>query len=215
MRIQRVLVASLFVLVAACGSDGEGDTNLATVFPTTGYTGTSQTVLISGNKTEWEDGSSVSFGAGVVVESTMVIGPSSILANIRVENGAEVGGREVVVDDDSLQNGFSVAESLAVSETVGTTAQGSVLTITIDSQNPTSVFDSTQTGDGLFTPISYPNFNVEVGGGDVVVEGRNRDQHRQRYRAFSRRSVTTTNCWWTAGSSTRFPLRRRLPTRPT
>lgn len=170
MNHTKTLLGAL-ALVIACGGDGEPGA-VAAVFPETGYTGTTETVLISGNVTTWSDASTVSFGDGVTVVGTELVGPSSIMATVEVSNDAAPGSRTVTVDSDSLQEGFAVAPSLALSAEGprGTMAQGSVVTLTVANQNPSAVFDTTSEGDGLFSPITYPNFSVELSGSSAVAQ---------------------------------------------
>ena len=73
-------------------------------------------VYFSGSNTKWQPGSStISFGAGVTVNSFQVTGLTSAVANITVASGAGMGSRTV-----TIATGNTETETTSFSVTVGT-----------------------------------------------------------------------------------------------
>ncbi len=178
--IHSPIAALLLALVAACsGADGKdgaqgpagpaaeggAEASISAVVPAAAFLGGSVTVTISGNATTWSDQAQPDFGAGVTVKSVAVASPTAIVADIDVAFDADLGARDVTVTDgpSSLvyKSAFRVAPPTAV-DAQGTVAQGSVVMAKIRDLDFSRPFDTTQAGDGLFTPITYPNITVST-----------------------------------------------------
>src|SRR5262249_12580732 len=61
--------------------------------PAEGFTGRKLRVEISGDATDWKDGATVDFGAGVTVASVTVASPTDLFADITIDPAATVGAR--------------------------------------------------------------------------------------------------------------------------
>lgn len=153
--------------VTGCGDDGStpmgGDPTLLAAIPADGYTGRSVDVVLVGEDTGWADGATVDFGEGVTVDSTEVIGTGAILASVTIAKDAAIGTRDVTVTgadgSTALMSGFELKAPISF-DVQGTLAQGSITIVNVTNEDVAHPFDATQTGDGLFTPISFPNFSA-------------------------------------------------------
>lgn len=184
MRLARLLCISIATVLVACsGSDGKdgaqgpegpagpgadggaGVASISAVVPATAFLGGSATVTISGNATDWSDQAQPDFGAGVTVKSVAIASPTAIVADIDVDFDAAVGPRDVTVTDGgsslAYKSAFRVMPPTSV-DAQGTVAQGSVVLAKIRDLDFSRPFDTTQAGDGLFTPITYPNITLST-----------------------------------------------------
>ncbi len=159
-----VLVGAL-AGATGCGDDGApaGDPTLLAAIPADGFTGRSVNVVLVGEDTGWIDGATADFGDGVTVESTEVIGTGALLATVSIAKDAALGARDVTVTgadgSTALMSGFELKSPISL-DVQGTLAQGSATLVTITNDDMAHPFDPTTTGDGLFTPISYTNFDA-------------------------------------------------------
>lgn len=180
--VHSALPVLLVALAAACsGTDGTNGKNgeqgpagpgveggapsISAVLPASAFLGGSATVTISGSGTTWSDQAQPDFGAGVTVKSVAVASPTALVADIDVAFDATVGTRDVTVTDGSSSLSYTGAfrvQSPTTLDAQGTVAQGSVLLAKIRDLDFSRPFDTTQTGDGLFTPISYPNITLST-----------------------------------------------------
>lgn len=151
------------------GKSGTDAPSISAIVPGQAFLERTIDVTISGYGTTWTDAAQVDFGAGVTVNSTIVASPTAIVANITLDGGAATGPRDVKVTEGSAnvvyKGAFKVDAPLVVTA-VGTQAQGSILTAHVKQLDISTPFDTTTEGDGLFTPISYPN--VLLGGSTGV-----------------------------------------------
>ena len=133
--------------------------------PSSAFLGGSATITISGFATSWTDAAQADFGAGVSVDSIQVASPTAIVAHVSVAYDATPGPRDVKITDGgstlTYTGAFSVDPATAVS-VQGTLTQGSILLAKVQDLDFARPFDATTTGDGLFTPISYPNLEIST-----------------------------------------------------
>lgn len=170
------LVGSLMVaalaLGAACSSSDEGDPTLLAAFPNGGFAGRTLEVVLVGEDTGWIDGANPDFGDGVTVDSVEVVGTGALLATITIAADAAAGPRTVTVTGEGasaeLMNAFMIDTPIDITAQ-GSVAQGSASVVTITNKDESAPFDATRTGDGLFEPIAYPNFQVDVPAGFQAV----------------------------------------------
>jgi hypothetical protein len=162
---------SLFILalpmVVACGGGGP-DESVSGVFPSSAFLGRQVRVEISGDTTEWKEGASVNFGAGVTVQKVSVASPTALFADITVLDDAAPGLRDVTVDMGGkslvLKEAFQLESAISL-KFRGTVAQGSIATFAINNHDFDTPFDTTSTGDGFFTPIVYTGLNIQTPAG--------------------------------------------------
>lgn len=164
--------SSLFAAFACGGDQPDGTESVSAVVPNEVFLGRTETVLIVGNGTDWLSGQiSADFGQGVTVDSIEVASASALLATITIEPSAAPGPRDVAVGDGNqnliLKGAFHLDAPIAV-EVEGDLAQGSIATVTVSNNDVLSPFDATQEGDGLFTPISFPNINIVLPEGSTA-----------------------------------------------
>ncbi len=187
MTISRGLgLISLSVLgLAACGSSGtqgpagaEGPpgpagTGTATasvsgVIPSHAFLARKAEVTLSGFGTNWTKDTKVDFGPDVTVDNVQVASPTALVVSITIGKAAAAGPRDVSVTDGSTKivyaSGFRVDSPIAA-KTIGTAAQGSIFLLHVDNKDLATPFDTTQTGDGLFSPLVYTNLAATVGAG--------------------------------------------------
>jgi hypothetical protein len=158
------LALALGVGAFGCGSD-EGDESISGVIPGELFVGRSGDILIIGDGTSWESGVQVSLGAGVTVDSVTVASPTALLVKATADSTAELGVRDVTVDDLAFEGAFELASPVLVKEIQGQTAQGSISILKLQNLDFANPFDTTTTGDGLFTPLEYVNIAVTAGDG--------------------------------------------------
>ncbi len=147
------------------GDPGTGTASVSAVVPGHAFRERKLDVTIAGNGTDWASGVKVDFGPGITVDGVEVASPTAIVASITIDVGATVGKRDVKVADLSYKAAFDVEAPIKLT-TAGDIAQGSVFAVTAKQLDLSTPFDTTQQGDGLFTPISYPNIDVQ--GPDVA-----------------------------------------------
>lgn len=156
------------------GPPGPGaEPSVSSIQPGKVYLERTLDVTISGNGTTWTDAVSADFGPGVTVNSLTVASPTALLANITVDLGAEIGARDVKISDGGVDlvyaGAFKVEAPLALSNLIGTAAPGSLLVGDATQLDLSTPFDTTQQGDGLFEPITYPN--LLIGSDDPGIYG--------------------------------------------
>jgi hypothetical protein len=92
-----VQVVSLDDITQANAFTVTGLPQIVSVIPNTGQQNETLSVEITGSNTNFNGSSTVSFGAGVLVKSVAVNGPTSLRAGITVSGGAALGSRDVTV----------------------------------------------------------------------------------------------------------------------
>jgi hypothetical protein len=167
-----MILASL-ALGAGCSSDDGGDAALLAAFPSEGFAGRTIDVVLVGEDTGWMDGASPDFGEGVTVDAVEVVGTGALLVTITIAPNATAGARTVTVTgagaSAELMDAFMIDTPIEFTAR-GSVAQGSLSIVTITNKDMASPFDTTSTGDGLFTPIEYPNFALDVPAGmDAII----------------------------------------------
>ncbi len=142
-----------------------GDPSVNAVVPSSALLGGAETVTVSGFATSWSDSAKLDFGPGVTIDSEQVASPTAIVAHISVAFDATPGQRDVKVSDGgstlTYKAAFSIDPATALS-IQGTLAQGSILLAKVQDLDFARPFDATTQGDGLFTPISYPNLEIST-----------------------------------------------------
>ncbi len=115
----QVLTANVNVIASGSGGSGGGTPPVPYISymnPGQALVGQTLDVYFSGSNTKWQPGSStISFGAGVTVNSFQVSGLTSAVANITIAGGAGVGSRTV-----TIATGNTETETNSFSVTVGT-----------------------------------------------------------------------------------------------
>jgi len=157
---------SILLLVGATACGGT-DPSASGVFPSAGFLGRKVRVEISGDATEWGASSKVSFGEGVTVDSVAVASPTALFADITIADTAPVGLRDVVVtggDNVTLKQAFEIESPISVTVR-GSAAQGAVAVLDVVNHDFDTPFDTTSTGDGLFTPLVYTGIDATAGNG--------------------------------------------------
>jgi len=163
------LVLALSVSAFGCDSDDGGDESISGVIPGELFVGRSGDVLIIGNGTSWEEGGvQVSLGAGVTVDSVTVASPTALLVKATADSAAELGVRDVTVNDLSFAGAFELNSPVQVKALQGQTAQGSIAIVKLQNLDFANPFDTTTTGDGFFTPLEYINIAVTAGTGSTA-----------------------------------------------
>ncbi len=143
------------------GPAGTSNPSVSGITPGAAFLDRSVDVTISGYGTEWTDDTAVDFGPNVTVNSHKAASPTAIVANLTVGPDATLGARDVKVGDMTYAGAFKLQSPLGLN-VMGTIAQGSVATIEANSLDFTTPFDTTYTGDGLFTPITYTNIQISA-----------------------------------------------------
>lgn len=145
------------------GSSGTENPSVSGVTPGKAFLARKLDVTVSGYGTSWSSTTTIDFGAGIKVNSITVASPTALVANITVDKTATPGARDVTVTDGTNKEVYKGAFNLQPPSTVttqGTLAQGSIVSAHVTDKDLSTPFDTTSTGDGLFTPISYTNLNV-------------------------------------------------------
>ena len=166
MRNLPILV--LLVGATACGGT---DPSASGVFPTAGFLGRSVRVEISGDATEWGASAKVSFGEGITVDSVTVASPTALFADITIADNAPIGLRDVVVtggDNVTLKSAFEIESPITITLR-GSLAQGSIAAVDVVNHDFDTPFDTTSTGDGLFSPLVFTNITATAGNGVRVL----------------------------------------------
>lgn len=163
------LALALSVSAFGCGSDDGGDESISGVIPGELFVGRSGDVLIIGSGTSWEEGGvQVSLGDGVTVDSVTVASPTALLVKATADSAAELGVRDVTVNDLAFASAFELTSPVQVKALQGQTAQGSVAIVKLQNLDFANPFDTTTTGDGFFTPLEYINVAVTAGTGSTA-----------------------------------------------
>lgn len=160
----RNLPILLLLGATACGGT---DPSASGVFPTAGFLGRSVRVEISGDATEWGASAKVSFGEGITVDSVTVASPTALFADITIADTAPIGLRDVVVtggDNVTLKQAFEIESPITITLR-GSLAQGSVAAVDVVNHDFDTPFDTTSTGDGLFSPLVFTNIAATAGNG--------------------------------------------------
>src|SRR5439155_20176908 len=82
------------------------------IFPDSGFSGRKVRVEVSGDATNFKDGTTVSFGADVTVDKVSVASPTDLFADITIADTAAVGLRDVTITQGS--SNFTLAQSFEV-----------------------------------------------------------------------------------------------------
>lgn len=160
------LALALSVSAFGCGDgDGDGDASISGVIPGELFVGRTGDILIIGDGTSWEEGVQVSMGEGITVDSVTVASPTALMVKATADSTAELGVRDVQVDDLSFAGAFELTAPVQVKALQGQTAQGSIAVIKLQNMDFANPFDTTTTGDGFFTPLEYVNIAVTAGEG--------------------------------------------------
>ncbi len=158
---------SILVLLLGATACGGTDPSASGVFPSAGFLGRSVRVEISGDATEWGASSKVSFGEGITVDSVTVASPTALFADITIAANAPIGLRDVVItggDNATLKQAFDVESPITIT-LKGNAAQGSVALVDVVNHDFDTPFDTTSTGDGLFSPLVFTGITALAGTG--------------------------------------------------
>jgi hypothetical protein len=165
--------------LAACGTDpavpADAPPVVATapsisgVVPDRVFLGRDARIEISGDATQWVDGTTVSFGAGVTVHAVAVASPTSLFADVTVGDTAGVGLSDVVVTGAdgmlALHGGLAIEPPLHIDVT-GTLAQGSIVTLHVTNHDFDHPFDTSSTTFGG----AFPDLDIEPPPGTSLEE---------------------------------------------
>lgn len=160
------LVLALSPALPGCGGGGGSDESVSRqrVFPSVGFTGRQLRVEISGDDTNWKDGTTVEFGPGVTVNSVTVESPTVLFADLTIAFDVAPGLRDVLIksgdDQLTLKDGFQLESPISM-KFRGTLAQGSVVTFAINNHDFEKPFDTTSEGGSIFEPPTFPNIVIE------------------------------------------------------
>ena len=137
----------------------------------TGTQGTTANISLTGQFTNWVNGTSVaSFGSGITVNSTTVTNATSAVANITISPTATLGSRNVTVTTGvqvaSITGGFTVLAGVPtiLTSSPGTGQAGATLNLTITGQFTTfqQAFTSVSLGDGITTNFVTVNSTTQL-----------------------------------------------------
>lgn len=163
------LALSLVLPLAACGDADTDDAQgaLLSTFPDQGFVGRTTSVVLIGENAHFTNASTIDFGPGVTVSSTMAVGGNGLVVQITADLEAELGPRPVSVDGLTLANGFTLASPIEV-EVLGAPAQGSFSRVKItnlDHRNPFDVTTDAETGEYLNLTVTSSNTgaHAEIG----------------------------------------------------
>lgn len=163
------VLAVAFTLAACSGSSI--DPSVSGAAPHRAFRGRTVDVLLSGSGTTWDGTSTVLFGDGITVNKITAASPTALVANITVANDAPLGPRDVTVTQGSNAEPYKMAFSIEspIDVTVnGTTAQGSIVSLTIVNKDLEHLFDDTSTGGGLFSAPTYTNVAIKAPAGTTL-----------------------------------------------
>jgi hypothetical protein len=156
------------LLVGACSDSYNPTPSASGVFPAEGFIGRKVRVEISGEETKWADGATVSFGDGITVSNVVVSSESDIFADLDIATTAPLTDHDVTVtsgkETDTLKAAFRLKSPIEFAFQ-GQGAQGSVAEFTVNNHDFDNPFDTTSTGDGFLTPITYTNITLDGGPG--------------------------------------------------
>lgn len=128
------------------GPGGEVTASLSSVFPLNAPLGATLDVAIGGFATRWSSAPQVSFGPGVTVNSVLVASPTGLVANITVLPTAPVAPHYVTVTSGEQSLSYSGFQVIALysSRIEGVPAQGGVVRVTVQSNDASMRFTSTE-----------------------------------------------------------------------
>jgi hypothetical protein len=157
------------VVGGACSDSYKPTPSASGVFPAEGFIGRKlEHVEISGEETKWADGATVSFGEGITVSNVVVASESDIFVDLDIDAAGALSDHDVTVtsgkETDTLKAAFRTKSPIDFA-IQGQAAQGSVAEFTVTNHDFDNPFDTTSTGDGLFTPIEFPNIQLDGGPG--------------------------------------------------
>ncbi len=150
---------------------GGGEASVSGITPGRAFLARKLDVTVSGFGTAWSTTTTLDFGAGVTVDGITVASPTALVASITIDKTAAAGARDVTINDGSKKEVYKGAFKVDPPATIqlqGSVAQGSVLGGHVAGKDLSTPFDTTTTGDGLFTPISYTNIDVTGATGVTV-----------------------------------------------
>jgi hypothetical protein len=158
------------LLLAACGGNSV-PAAVAGASPQLAYRGRTLDVVLSGSGTQWDDKTTVTFGDGVTVNKVTLASPAALVANITVAPDAMIGPRDITVtrggDVEPFKMAFQIDSAIDV-QVQGTTAQGSLVFLTIVNKDLSTLFDDTSTGGGLFSSPTFTNIDITAPTGMAV-----------------------------------------------
>lgn len=162
------MMVGAVLALGACSDSYDPTPSASGVFPAEGFIGRTVRVEISGEETKWADGATVSFGDGVTVSNVVVASESDIFADLDIASTAALTDRDVTVtsgkETDTLKTAFRVQSPIEITFG-GQAAQGSISTFTVKNHDFDTPFDTTTTGDGFLTPITFTNITLDGGPG--------------------------------------------------
>ncbi len=141
------IVLVLGIAAAGCSSDDKTTPTASGVFPASGFAGRTVRVEISGDATNWTDGATVDFGAGITASNVTVASPTDIFADIAIDPTATAGLNDVTVTSGgtfTLTQAFEIDSAIDIGTT--TLRQGSLATLTIQNHDIEHPFDATSSG---------------------------------------------------------------------
>ena len=142
---------------------GGGGASLNGVTPGSVFLARKATISISGNGTTWtkDKPPTVDFGdAAIKVDKVEVASPTALIASITAGQTAKTGAHTVKVGDQSYE-GFQVASPIEVTVS-GKATQGSLVLVTVKNKDVQNPFDTSATGDGLFSPKRFTGVEAAV-----------------------------------------------------
>lgn len=149
------------------GKDGTstpgGDLSVNGITPGRVFLARSATLTISGFGTKWtkEKPPVVDFGdTAIKVDKIDVASPTALIVSITAGAGAKAGSHTVKVGDQTYV-GFQVESPIAVTVT-GNVAQGSLVLVNVKNKDVENPFDTSSTGDGLFSPKQFVGVDAAV-----------------------------------------------------
>lgn len=158
--------------------DGGGTTGTVTpsvsgVSPATAFLGREMDVQLSGFGTAWTDATTVSFGDGITVTKVTAASATGLIAHINVATTAALGARDITVGTDTFKAGFTVDSPVKLT-VLGKLEQGSIVSLKIENKDFNHLFDTTTTGDGFLTPLTYTGVKIKApttSGSAVTIDG--------------------------------------------
>jgi hypothetical protein len=146
--------------------------SISGIVPSGVYLGRSVEITVSGFGTKWDSSTTVDFGSGVTVTKVIAASATALLVEATIAADAVVGMRDVTVTSASTmevyKGAFHIDSPIRVVMT-GAVEQGGLFSMALHLLDTTTPFDTTQTGDGFFTPLAYPNLAVATGNTGVTL----------------------------------------------
>jgi hypothetical protein len=159
-----VMVLASFVI--ACGDAGDA-ASISGVIPGALFVGRDADILIIGSNTGWTSGVRVDLGEGIEVREVVAASPTALLVKASAEPGAELGPRDITVEDLDFAGGVDVRSPVALTYQ-GLIAQGSISVIELQNLDFAHPFDTTSVGGGLFEPLRFTNVRATAGEGTTL-----------------------------------------------